>query len=122
MNGGLHKVAWPLHIPGYLDLSEYLDKEAKTAGVTAQYRLSGVISHTGNPEIGHYISYVKHHAYHDKWVQIDDEDVSWSSFSEAVCADEAPARYNSSFFPYILAYTKVHDCATDAIYAADIGE
>jgi hypothetical protein len=120
INGRLQKKAWPLHIPDHLDLSEYLDKEAKAAGVTAQYRLSGVVSHAGSPETGHYISYVKHHAYDDEWVRIDDELVLWSSFGEAVCAPEALARYKSSFFPYLLAYTKVHRIATDATGAANV--
>jgi ubiquitin C-terminal hydrolase len=101
-------------------LSQYLDKTAERAGMEAQYCLSGVISHTGHMHAGHYVSYVKHHAYDNEWVRISDDKVSWSSFGEAVGDPEALERYSNSFFPYILAYRKVHDDVGDGIAVAVI--
>ena len=110
VDGMFHKTDAPLHILEYLDLSQYVEKKAAamhSGDTTAVYWLSGVISHIGDLESGHYVSFVRHHQHKQDWVRISDDDISWSYFEEAVRQPEALGRFNPNLFQYVLVYTKL---------------
>ncbi|KAF8791052.1 Ubiquitin carboxyl-terminal hydrolase 22 like protein [Argiope bruennichi] len=81
----------------FLNMSPYLssestnssDRESACAAASAPYetiyQLFAVISHKGNLEGGHYVTYIRHRA--DNWYECDDRFVYKRSFEEVVGCD-----------------------------------
>ncbi len=100
-------------IPEILDLESHLENEDRDAGETALYRLDAVVSHAGNVNTGHYITYVRDMTDSTAWYRIDGTKVSRSFFANAV---DDPKIYRSwAWTPVILAYSKVGASTTKQV-------
>jgi hypothetical protein len=92
-------------IPQHLDMSGHLHADAVAFGVTAEYRLRGVMNHAGaNPNVGHYTSHVRDSQ--GNWHWIDDATVVDSSISKLQQYD--PSQKAGQMIPKIVAYVKIH--------------
>lgn len=75
----------------WLDLSEWVNPPAATAGVSCTYALKAVVMHVGSPTHGHYYAYVRRGAVDYGggkacWVKLDDDEVERVS-EDQVLAD-----------------------------------
>ena len=70
---------YPYTLAEYEKPREMSAEEEKKIRDSLQYKLTGIISHIGNAESGHYISYIK--IEENKWVEFNDSVVM--SFSQS---------------------------------------
>jgi len=97
-----------VEIPDDLELSEFLNRHDYGTGSVVEYRLAGMISHSGESATsGHYHSFVRGGAKKEQWYRINDsrvkacdlQDVNDSKTNTLSSSD-----FKTRFTPYILMY------------------
>jgi hypothetical protein len=101
-------------IPEILNLDSHIHDVAVVNGITARYRLIGIINHRGvNNLAGHYVSHIRDLS--GAWHLLDDAQVSSSSLLNAQKYD--PTKKAGQMLPHTLAYVRIHDHVDDSSLA-----
>ena len=104
-----------VRIPEELDIGRWLNPHQFGNGSHVKYRLSGLVSHSGESlSAGHYKSYVRGGPGRKKWFELDDQVVTTcakSHFDETDVERFLEEEFKSRFVPYVVLYER--DFTTD---------
>ncbi|EAY15792.1 Clan CA, family C19, ubiquitin hydrolase-like cysteine peptidase [Trichomonas vaginalis G3] len=101
-----HKIYSKFEFQDTLDLSEYCYEKQ-----TAEYVLTQVIVHSGNPDFGHYYDFIRPNIKSDQWIKFNDTEVTKCNSQEAIEDNfgglpNAQSTIEKIYSAYILVYVR----------------